>query len=298
MAAAPVVIEVALNGMTTPARNPNVPRTPEQIAACALRCLEAGAAIVHTHNDSIDLPLDVAVQQYAASWQPVLDVRPDAILYPTQGSGGTMVEKMAHLAPLVEDTGLRLGVVDPGCVNLSWADAEGLPAVESRPYVNSIADIHEAFRECTRLGIGASIAIYDPTWLQHTLAFHRAGRLPQGSMIKLYFGGPHGYFARGVGVSFGLPPTLTALAAYLEMLGDYPGPWSVSALGGDITRTPVARRALELGGHVKVGLEDHAGDRTPTNEELVAEAVALAIEVGRPVASCAEAAEILGLAPR
>jgi uncharacterized protein (DUF849 family) len=57
----------------------------------------------------------------------------------------------------------------------------------------------------------------------------------------------------------------------------------------------VARAALERGAHLHVGLEDFAGDRTPTNVELVREAVALCADVGRPVATCAEAAAILDL---
>jgi uncharacterized protein (DUF849 family) len=72
----------------------------------------------------------------------------------------------------------------------------------------------------------------------------------------------------------------------------------VSVLGGDVLRTPVARAALEAGGHLKVGLEDQAGDRRPSNEELVAEAVALTAEVGRPVATPSEAAALLGLPER
>jgi len=70
----------------------------------------------------------------------------------------------------------------------------------------------------------------------------------------------------------------------------------VSAIGDDLLRTPVARLAVEAGGHLKIGLEDHSGDRRPSNEQLVEEAAALAAEVGRPVATCVQAAGILGLA--
>ena len=299
-----VIIEVAINGMTTPERNPHVPVGPDQIATCARQCIDAGASVVHTHNWSIELPPGEATDLYAASWLPVLAARPDALLYPTQCVGPTMLDKLAHLEPLVAhpalaarvgDGGLRIGVVDPGCVNVTWADDDGLPAADMPPYVNSVADVHAGFDLCRRLRLGPSIAIYEPTWLHHTLAFHRAGRLPSGAMIKLYFGGPNGYFARGRGVSFGLPPTTTALAAYREILGGCTLPWSVSVPGGDLLRTPLARAALEAGGHLKIGLEDHAGARRPSNEELVEEAVALARDVGRPVASCAEAARILAL---
>jgi uncharacterized protein (DUF849 family) len=206
-----------------------------------------------------------------------------------------MAARLAHFAPLVEAVGMRIGIVDPGCVNVTWADDDGLPVPGLGPYVNSVADIHQGFALCDRLGLGPSVSIYEPTWLNHTLAFHRAGRLPRGAMLKLYFGGPNGYFARGTGVSFGLPPTAKAFAAYEEMLEGCALPWSVSAVGGDLLSTPVARLALEAGGHLKLGLEDYAGPRTPTNEELVGQAVELAHAVGRPVASPAEAAEILDL---
>jgi uncharacterized protein (DUF849 family) len=96
-------------------------------------------------------------------------------------------------------------------------------------------------------------------------------------------------------VTFGLPPTPTALDAYLEMLGGADIAWGVAVPGGDLLRTPVARRALELGGHLRVGLEDYAGEREPSNAELVREAVDLCHAVGRPVATFAETAAILGL---
>jgi uncharacterized protein (DUF849 family) len=291
----PVILEVAINGLTTVARNPHVPRTAQAVARTAAACIALGASIVHTHNDTMDLPRDDAVRAYAASWAPVLATRPGALLYPTQALGPTMAERLAHFEPLVEAVGLRIGIVDPGCVNVTWADEQGLPAPGLGPYVNSVEEIHYAFGLCERLGLGPSISIYEPTWLNHTLAFDRAGRLPPGAMIKLYFGGPNGYFSRGEGVSFGLPPTAKAFAAYLEMLEGTRCPWSVSVMGGDVLASPVARLALEAGGHVKVGLEDYAGAGTPTNEQLVTRAVELAHETGRAVATPEEAAAILGL---
>ena len=73
-------------------------------------------------------------------------------------------------------------------------------------------------------------------------------------------------------------------------------PWSVSVWGGDLMATPVARLALERGGHLHVGLEEHYDpDRSPTNLELVEQAVALAGEVGRPIATTEQAVEMLGL---
>ena len=49
----PVLIEAAINGGTTEARNPHVPVTPDEIRADAMRCFDAGATIVHAHNHDI-----------------------------------------------------------------------------------------------------------------------------------------------------------------------------------------------------------------------------------------------------
>ena len=128
------------------------------------------------------------------------------------------------------------------------------------------------------------------------LTYQRAGRLPTGAMVKLYFGGEWGMWARARGVTFGLPPTANALLAYLDMLEGSGLPWSVSVWGGDLMNTPVARLALERGGHLHVGLEEHFDpDRKPTNVELVEEAVALVEAVGRPLATTAEASALLDL---
>jgi uncharacterized protein (DUF849 family) len=60
----------------------------------------------------------------------------------------------------------------------------------------------------------------------------------------------------------------------------------------------VARRALELGGHLHVGLEEHFHpEDKPTNTDIVQRAAALAAEVGRPLASPKEAATLLDLPP-
>ena len=117
-------------------------------------------------------------------------------------------------------------------------------------------------------------------------------------MVKLYFGGEYGLFATEPGVSFGLSPTENSLLAYLDLLEGTDLPWSVSVWGGDLLKTPVARRALELGGHLHVGLEEHFHpDDKPSNQELVERAADLVKDVGRPLASPEDAEKILNLAP-
>lgn len=290
----PLVIEAAINGETQPDRNPNTPRKPEEITADVLRCLDAGATVIHAHTDDIQLTGREAAEHYLAAWRPILEQRPDTLWYPTLGVGSDAAESISHVEVLAEELEMRLGLCDPGSTNIGGPDADGLPV--GMVYANSYDDTRVALAQCERLRIGPSLAIYEPGWLRTTLAFHRAGRLPAGAMVKLYFGGDYGLFATEPGVSFGLPPTEHALLAYLDLLEGVDLPWSVSVWGGDLFETPVARLALERGGHLHVGLEEHFHpEHKPTNEQIVQQAVALASEVGRPIASVKEAAQVLGI---
>jgi len=289
----PVIIEVAVNGITSPEINPNVPLTPEAIAADALACLEKGAAIVHTHNHDISLTGEAAAGPYIEAMTPVLQARPDALWYPTLTSGDHEA-KYAHIALIHAELSLRMAAVDPGSVNIGGAGPDGLPA--GGVYKNDYAEIRASFELCRSNGWAPAMAIYEPGFLQCVLTYHRVGQLPAGSMAKLYFGAEWGLSRRSRGVTFGLPPTKHALLAYLDMLEGTGIPWSVSVWGGDLMATPVARLALELGGNLHVGIEEfYDPDRSPTNQELLAEAVALCDAVGRPTATCAETAEMLAL---
>jgi len=290
----PVIIEAAINGETRPERNPHAPRKAHEIIEDVFRCLDAGASVIHAHTDDIRKTGTEAAEAYLAAWRPILAERPDTLWYPTLGAGADAAESLSHIDRIAEQIELRLGLCDPGSTNIGAPDAEGLPV--GMVYANSYEDTRLALAQCERLRIGPSLAIYEPGWLRTTLAFHRAGRLPQGAMVKLYFGGDYGLFATRPGVSFGLPPTVHALMAYLDLLDGSGLPWSVSVWGGDLFETPIARRALELGGHLHVGLEEHMHpENKPTNEQLVLQATALIGEVGRPVANPTDAARIMAL---
>src|SRR5262245_21650634 len=288
----PVIIEAAINGVTRKAQNPNVPIEPEEIAADALACMEAGAAIVHNHIDRFGVPGPEAAERYLEGWRPILADRPDALLYPTTNAGATVEESYSHITPLAEAGVLRLSLADLGSVNLGGADPDGVPTGDW-VYRNSFSDAHHMFELCEQHGLGPSLAVFDPSWLRAILAWHRAGRLPAGAMVKLYFGGERGYLG---GAPFGLPPTARALDAYLELLDGTGLAWSVSVFGGPLLDSPLVDAALTRGGHVHLGLECFAGDSDePTNAELVTEAARRADAAGRPVATPTETLAILGL---
>lgn len=294
----PVIIEAAINGIANKARNPHVPCEPAEIAADALACLAAGAAIVHNHIDQFGSEPPAAAARYLEGWRPVLAQRPDAILYPTVGSGPDIVTRYGHVPILAEAGAIRMSLFDSGSVNLGTLAADGLPGGEAFDlvYANSFTDVRHMAALCEQYQLGPSVAVFEPGFLRTVLAYWRAGRLPRGTFVKFYFGGDFDYLdSRRRGVSFGLPPTATALAAYLELLGDCPLPWAVAVIGGDVVASGMARLALERGGHLRVGLEDYAGDRQPRNAELVEEAAALARAMGRAPATVSATRALVGL---
>lgn len=291
----PLIIEAALNGGTSKRRNPNTPKTPDEIAADALACLDAGATVIHTHIDGLRQTGDEAAAAYLAGWKPVLAARPDTIVYGTIAEGRDVETRFGHYR-LLAAAGMRMGAFDPGSVNLATHGDDGLPGPVSFVYQTSFNDIAGLADLLTEARLGPAIAIYEPGWLRTTLAYEKAGRLPAGAFVKLYLAGDYNFLdGQKSGVTFGLPPTRKALDAYLEMMEGSSLPWAASVIGGCVASTGLARMAIERGGHVRVGLEDYGGEDHPTNAALVAEVVEIARACGRTIATSAQAAEILGL---
>ena len=288
---APVIIEAALNGVTSRARNADVPATAEEQASDALACVAAGATVIHTHAPNIAVRPDEAADQYAIAFRPVVERHPGVVCYPTTGIGPTIEDRYGHVE-LLDDIGLvRAGFVDTGSVNLGGTGADGLPPDRGYVYTNTFADIAYKMRVCRERGLGPSIAIFEPGFLRVVRAYHDAGMLPAGALVKLYFSAG-GYLGGGEPL-WGAPPILEALDLYLAMLGEARIPWAVAVLGGSLLDTPIARAALERGGHLRVGLEDW--DTGPANRDQVTAAAQLCRDVGRDVAGVAECGRLLGL---
>ncbi len=286
----PVIIEAAINGGTPKARNANSPRTPDEIVEDGLRCFAAGAAIVHNHNDEPVVGGATCVHSaapYIEAWRAILAERPDALLYPTMASGGpetNIVERYAHIPALAAAGVTRLGLIDAGSVNIGANDANGLPT-GGATYINTFDDARHMMATCKELDLAPSVSIFEPGFLRVVLAYHRAGMMAPGALIKFYFGA----------ANWGLPPTPASLDAYIAMLEGTGLPWSVAVLGGDLLSLPLAGYALERGGHIRVGLEDYGGEGSPSNTELVERAVELCGKHGREVAMPDTAAALLGV---
>jgi len=286
----PLIIEAAINGGTQKARNPNVPRSVAEIVASGRAAVEAGATIIHNHNDEPNVGGTGrhSSAPYIQAWVEIRRHHPEALLYPTMAGGNpgtTIDERIQHQVELAEAGMLSMAPVDPGTLNVGFVDADGPPGGEMI-YQNTFGDARHVIAFARERGIPATMSIWEPGFLAVALAYERAGLLPDGGCVRLYFCG-------GATFLFGLPPTAPALEAYLDMLQGSRLPWMVAVVGGDVIQSGMAELAIRRGGHIRVGLEDHAGPRQPSNEELVREVVALAERCGRPVATAREARQLL-----
>lgn len=289
-----VILELAINGETRKARNPHVPRSPQEIGEVGVACLAGGAGIVHNHIDDPFLAGDAAAEEYARGWSAILASDPAAIICPTMAFGSTAGERTSHFAACADRHGARMAPLDPGNMNLALTGG-GADSARMLSYINSWESIASVLDVLGKLRLGASLGIYEPGFLRAAVAFHRAGKLPPGSLVKLYFFGGRNYFDGTECVGFGLEPSASALDAYLEILGDSGLPWAAAVVGGCVFDSGMARLALDRGGHIRLGLEDFAGDRTPSNRELLDEIAGLARSLGRAPAGSAGTARILGL---
>src|SRR5690349_18705911 len=148
----PVIIEVALNGVTTRKRNPNVPAADDDLAKDALACIDAGATVIHTHAPHLVVDASEAAAQYAAAFQPAVEQHPGVICYPTVGFGDTMEDRYRHVE-LLHDMGLvRQGAVDTGSVNLGGTGPDGLPPPSEFVYSNTFKTIGYEIDVCTQIG--------------------------------------------------------------------------------------------------------------------------------------------------
>ena len=276
----PLVIAVSMNGERSKSSNPHIPVGHDEIVATALSCYDAGASIIHCHNSTTALTGAEAAADYLAPWRRIRAERPDALWYPTLTRNGC--DDLAHIAMIDDAIGLEFACCDPGSVGLSQPDAEGVPL--GGYYTNSFEQIRSNLEQLGARKIGPQLAIYEPGYLRTVLAYHAAGKLPQGAVVNFYFGGPYG-LSTSANASFGLPPTRNALLAYLDLLGDADLPWTVSVWGGDLFSTDLPELAIALGGHLQIGLESHFDPvDKPTNEQQIAMAHRLAEQAGRPIA--------------
>lgn len=250
----PTWLEVALNGPWSRSRQPRIPVLADEIVEDALRCVDAGASILHFHAYD---PASGRQRDDYEIYAPIIErirSRADVICYPTLPFAGsvdapnplTPAQRFAAVEKLLAAGLIEWAVVDPGSVNIAhYGDIAA--GKEGFVYANPESHIRHGLGLAQRHGITPSYAIYEPGFMRLGAALHRAYPGAPVPMYRLMF---------SEGIAFGFPPVPWALDAYLKLLAqEAPGaPWMVAGLG--VAVEPLIEPAVARGGHVRVGLED------------------------------------------
>ncbi len=294
----PVILECAINGSVTKATNPHAPGTPAEHTADVIRCLDAGASIIHMHSNQPSEDVKSAAQTYIDIYKPVWKKHPDAILYATANFDPKVYNRTrkpwpgkiqcGHQRILAEAGIVNMVLFDTGVVPIGFYDKEGVPGPDSAFWWYGFwpEDVRFIQQVCTDFGAGASISVFEPGWMKNVVAMARAGTLPRGSKVNIYFAMDN--FA---GLA---PPIPEALELYLKMIEGLDLNWTVGYIGDtSVMDTPLARMALERGGSFRVGIEDwFNGD---SNVDQIERAKEIINGVGRPIVTGAEAISYLDI---
>ena len=281
-----VCIEVALNGPWTRRLQPAIPLAPHEIVADAVACARAGASIIHFH--AYDAASGEQTTDFDLVTKIIEEIRShvDAVVYPAirymsnaeaiQDDAGA--RRYAHLERMAARGLAEWLIVDPGSTNLvSYHDIRtgGKALVD----INTPAAIRFGLEVAAKHRLHPGFAIYEPGYLRLGAALARAVEGTPMPMYRLMFSDE---------LTFGYRPREYALRAYLELLAEEaPGaPWMVAGLGVDIR--PLVALAAQLGGHVRVGLEDAKLGCQSTNLQLVEEAAKLIENAGARVVTPAQ----------
>jgi 3-keto-5-aminohexanoate cleavage enzyme len=259
----------------TKAHNPAVPYTVEEIAREAKSAYDAGASIIHLHVREDDGTPTQSRERFAECMEAIRSLCPDVIIQPSTG-GAVGMSNEERLAP----TALRPEMATLDCGTCNFGGDEIFVNTE-----NMIRAFAENMRE---YGIKPELEVFDKGMVDMAIRLHRKGFI-QAPM--------HFDFVMGVngGIS-GEPRDLLFMAESIPAGST----WTVSGVGK--AEYPMITMGILMGGHVRVGFEDNVylekGVLAESNGAMVEKVVRIAKELGREVASPAEAREILGLLPR
>ena len=272
----PLIICAAVTG-GAPARSktPHHPVTPAAVAADAVACWRAGAAIVHIHARLSDETTSSEVVAYRDTVDRIRAAGCDAILSLSAGDDGGRADHALRLR--VAEAGEELVSLDLGPINLG-----------NRLYDNRPSYLREMAKRMLELGVRPEIDVLDSGHLDSLATLIKDGLVKPPYHVQLVFGVPG-----GIPLDVRLLPILVSrLPAGSE--------WSVSCQTSDFeTFLRFQMAAFTEGGHVRTGMEDHVyvrpGELARNNAEMVEQWAVAARTFGRPLATPVEARGMLGI---
>lgn len=288
----PLIIELRCNESAMRTSNPTIPYSPDEIAAEAVRAQAAGASILSWHarvpetgehdHSRVDLYLEVAEKVHRQT---------DLLLMPTLGNlvSNSIDKRLAHISACSRSpaTWIDLGPVDFGTVNIDRWDATNRRFYPGDAvYMNTRNAIAETLQFLGQIGTYIVTVVWDVAQVRTALLFQEAGLLPR----QTFWVFPFSSDARPAASNAEIHSLLAMIAAI-----PHGAQWQVLCTQGDIMT--LAAWAITMGGHIAVGLGDHDYPRFRgvTNVGLLNRITQMAETIGRPIATPAQAREIMGV---
>jgi 3-keto-5-aminohexanoate cleavage enzyme len=281
------IVTCALTGVLTDPHHYPAPVTPEEMAREAKAACDEGASVIHVHFRRLE-----PGQGHLPSWEPevaravvvaIRDACPGIIVNQTTGVVGADISGPVACLRAVRP---EIAALNAGSLNYLKTRGDGgwawPPMLFDNP-VEKIAAFLQAMREA---GAMPEFECFDTGIVRTAAAIARASgyeRAPKYNFV--------------MGVESGMPTDPELLPILLRLIVPA-ARWSVTAIGRPEI-WPLHRRAAELGGDLRTGLEDTIylpdGARARSNGELIAALANAACAAGRAIASPAEARALLGL---
>jgi 3-keto-5-aminohexanoate cleavage enzyme len=277
-----VVITAALTGaLTTRNQCEYIPYTPVEIAEEARRCAEAGAAVVHIHAREDDGLPSFKVEKYREIMDEIRRRSDIIINFSTGAVGIPMEHRVGHIARLKPE----IGALNMGSMNYAIYSAKKKQFYFDFVFANPFKDITYLLERMNEGGVKPELEVFDNGHIGNTRPLLDQGILRAPLDFSLV-----------MGVLGGIPSTPRALQFQAESL-PAGSTWKLVGIGRD--QWPLLAATLTLGGNVRVGLEDNFyfanGEMAKGSSYLVERAARMCEDVGRQVATIAEAREMLGL---
>lgn len=271
-----LIITAAICGAeVTKEQNTAVPYTVEEIVREAKSAVDAGAAIVHLHVREDDGTPTQSKARFKECIDAIYEVCPDVIIIPsTGGAVGMSAEERLQPTELFPE----MATLDCGTCNFG-----------DEVFENTMPMMRDFGKRMIENNIKPEYECFEMGHLDTVLKMAQKGQVP-GAPMQFNF---------VLGVPGCTPATVQNLAWLVNSI-PAGSTWTATGIGRHAFT--LAAHAIAMGGNVRVGFEDNLnlekGVPAKSNGELVAKVVRIAKELGREIATSAEAREILSLPPR
>ncbi|MCE8508397.1 3-keto-5-aminohexanoate cleavage protein [Ruegeria pomeroyi] len=297
-----ILITCAVTGsIHTPSMSPYLPVTADEIAGQAVAAAEAGAAILHLHARDPETGQPSSRAADFMGFLPRIKQASDAVLNLTTGGSAVMTLDDRLAAPrqaAPEMCSLNMGTMNfalyPAADRIrDWKHDWEEPFLRNSDdlvFKNTPRDMARILSEMgTDRGARFEFECYDVGHLYMLRHFVDRGLVRGPLFIQFVFG-----VLGGIGPD---PENLMHMKTIADKLFGQDYLFSVLAAGRH--QIPLVTMAAAMGGHVRVGLEDSLmisrGVLARSNAEQVHKIRRIVEELGREVASPAEARAMLGL---